>query len=125
MKKIIMASLLMLLTPLIHAWECPRNPDRFPSLGLNISTAKLTGDKNYVNNPGLPNPQPFKDSGHQDFDSVGADVRLPVTDGLTFSVSYDQISANGDYTRDQNIFKQSDNFDGYRVGVGVRMYFNK
>ncbi len=108
-----------------HAWEFSRNPDRFPSVGLNANTARLDGERNNVNLPGTGLQQPFKDSGSLDFDAIGADVRLPINDGITLNFTYDRLTYGSNLVRDGNVYQQKDHFSGNRFGFGIRVYLNK
>ncbi len=108
-----------------HAKEYPRNPDRFPSLGLNASTSRLSGARTHINSPGSTMVQGQDDSGTIDNESFGADFRLPINNGVTLNVSWDRVSYNSSLTRTGNIYEANDNFDGNRFGLGLRVYFNK
>lgn len=117
--KILKVSIFLLLLSfptLSHAWEFSKNPDRFPSLGFNVSSSRMTGSSTY---------RTIEDKGPIDQESFGADVRLPVGDGVTLNFSYDQISYAAVLERNHYGLSTVDNYHGSRYGLGLRVYFNK
>lgn len=108
-----------------RAWEFPRNPDRFPSVGFNISSADLGGERDEVSTPStvLTNAQ----GGPVDFsgNTAGMDVRLPVNDGMTLSISADHYDNRTDFKRNGGTYRESESLRGFKYGLGVRVYFNR
>lgn len=86
------------------AWEFPKNPDRFPSFGLETSAGKLAGIPKAT-----PTGAPHTDGG---FVQGKVDLRLPVS-------SYITVNLLGESTGINNNLEFS---EGHRVGLGVRVY---
>lgn len=88
----------------LSARERPLNPDRFPSIGLDVSTGKLAGiAKDHAAGA------PYTDGG---FVRGQLDLRLPISNALT-------LRAFGNSTGINNNLQFS---DGTEVGVGLRFY---
>jgi hypothetical protein len=126
MKTIIATIVVTLSLAASHAfaWDIPENPDRFPSVGLNMSNAALNGPRSEIDGPARRQRIQHGDES-SDLHSLGADIRLPATQSLTFTVSYDHLEGSSHFEREGGIYKQSSNLDGYRWGFGMRLYFNK
>lgn len=90
---------LLLLAPQVYAWEKRENPDRYPSLGVELAKGQEAG---------------IRRDGTTNGGTVGfkADFRAPVTGSLTLHVSGESIGINNnlEYT------------SGYRLAVGMRVY---
>ena len=127
MKRLIIAlGVSLVLAQQAKAWEFARNPDRFPSIGLNISAADLNGKRDEVSQPANP-ILAMNAGGDVDYQSntVGADVRLPVNDGMTLTLSADHFDNRSTFERKGNLYRESESLRGVRYGLGVRIYFNK
>ena len=124
-------ALLALMVLPARAWEFRQNPDRFPSVGLTVLNTKLDARRDGidVNNMGeqiLLN----KDRGNGDESEIGADVRLPVTESVTFTFLYSHVNQTYDLTRPayftgQTIYREHGDWSGNRYGFNVRLYLNK
>lgn len=116
--------LALLISVPTFAWEHPRNPDRFPSIGLRIENHKLGGNYAAVSNP---NGVSLIERGSVDDDGtgLGANLRLPVNSGLTLDFDYMTIDGEKVISRNNNIYRSNENLDGYRMGIGIRLYLNK
>lgn len=126
MKTFIAAVVLFLAVPAVsHAWEFSRNPDRFPSLAFNVSNASLPGHRDEVDNPTGASSRIQSGATKSELLTIGGDVRLPLQESLTLSVYYDFVSTDDTFTRQNNVYKQTDKADGYRAGFSLRLYFNK
>lgn len=125
MKKILFISLFLL--PLrAHAWEFPRNPDRFPSVGFNVANTNLTGTRSEISQPNNPAlTLAYNGSLKRSDYSIGGDLRLPVSDQLTFTLFADSVNSDTTFNRAQNVYKETDKIDGYRYGLNIRLYFSK
>ncbi len=103
MKTIILLSAVLLTAP-VFALDTKDNPDRFPSLGFDISKGKLPGVLT-SNQPGAP----ATDGG---FVKGAFDFQLPVTNALT-------VRTFGSTTGVNNSLQFS---EGNELGVGLRVY---
>lgn len=124
MKTIILTAVL-LMSSISHAWEFRKNPDRFPSLGFNLSTSRLDGKRDWTDLPGTFLSRTQSDRGFLDMNSMGLDIRFPISNGVTLTFSYDRLEYESLLTRDQNIITVNDSFSGDRFGFSTRIYFNK
>lgn len=124
MKSLVIAVASLLISTVASAWDVPGNPDRFVSVGLNVSNSSLKGDHSELDGP--PHVQQIQ-RGHEELEShlIGVDLRIPTTQSLTFNLSYDYAEMNSRYDRSSQLHKVSSNLDGYRWGVGMRFYFNQ
>lgn len=119
-----------LIASTVHAWEFINNPDRFPSVGLHVDNQKLKGNREetVVNSAGQDVPYRHSDETAYQWRG-GADVRLPATQSLTFTVSYDRVETDDWFTRHNTLggdmYKEHKNLKGDNWGIGVRLYFNK
>lgn len=103
MKKLIVA--LVLLSPAISfAFDKSQNPDRYTSVGLDVSTGKLAG---MVKDTAAG--APHTDGG---FVKGLLDVRMPISNALT-------LHAFGSSTGINNNLQFS---DGTEIGVGLRVF---
>ncbi len=96
--------LLSVIVPVdAHAWEKGGNPDRFPSIGVELAKGQVAG----IPKAGINGAQ-------TNGGTVGflGDFKFPVTQSLTLHTSFqtDGINNNLAYT------------DGYRLAVGLRVY---
>jgi hypothetical protein len=131
--KTIIAIAVLLLAPLsARAWEFPRNPDRFPSVGFAVTNSNENGTRYESDGPypALTRTQsgPEHFGGH----TIGGDVRLPASDCLTFGFSYEHIESlhtfdrhGGDYQPTGVLYSEKLSTSGYRYGVTARLYFSK
>lgn len=105
MKRVGFIVLALLAAAAAHAWEIERNPDRYPSIGLDLYKGQLAG----LPRAGVAGAQTTGGT-------VGGilDLRLPVTGSLTWHAfaSSEGAANNKDFT------------DGYRVGMGFRVYMH-
>lgn len=126
MEKIIIATILtvMAASP-IHAWEMKNNPDRFPSIGLNYSQTSLDGTIEHYDRPsfGVNNYNPGKEDKQRSL--VGADIRLPMTDQLTFTLGYSRSYEYSDMEYNTEDLQHSTALKGYKMDFGVRFYINR
>lgn len=116
MKKIATALLLVsTLSTSLLAWEFDKNPDRFPSLGLNYTGTSDTGQYKVI---GLS--QDIESNAH----TVVLDTRLPLSNSLTLAIgagttsSHSEGKGGGSFNADQL------DQDGGLFTVGARYYFN-
>lgn len=86
------------------AWEFQKNPDRYPSFGIETSAGKLAGIPRAT-----PEGAPHTDGG---FVQGKVDLRLPVS-------SYITLNLVGESTGINNNLQFS---EGHRVGFGLRVY---
>ncbi len=99
MKKLLVVFLLG-LTVSAHAWEKGKNPDRVPSIGVDLWKGQLAGMD--------------RQQGQTNGGTVGfmADYRMPISNVVT-------IHAGGETESVNNNLKYT---DGYRLTVGMRVY---
>ncbi len=108
-----------------RAWEFPRNPDRFPSVGFNVTNGSISGHRDEVDTP--PPTYLFRTNvGNTDMDThtLGADLRLPLHESVTFVFGYDSIESNYHFVRAGDVFHETERLSGYRYTVGFRLYLN-
>lgn len=125
MKKLILILGLLLLPTISHSWEFNRNPDRFPSVGFNFSTSRLDGHRIEDSHPAAPLTRIDRGDQSLNLSSAGLDLRLPLSNDLTFSLGYDHLESSAKYLRDPDIYKESVDLSGYDVKASLRLYFNK
>lgn len=108
------------------AWEFDRNPDRFISVGLTATRANLDGNSTTT----LPGGA-FAGSTDNEVKTrvLGADVRIPVHQSLTLSVSYERLKqdvhTNGADNLGSPAYIDGNDQSGQRYGASIRYYFNK
>lgn len=123
MKKIIFV-VFLLVSSNSFAWEFNRNPDRFPSVGFNVSNYSLSGTRNDVSQVNATLTQRLAGPLTHNINSIGLDLRLPVSDQLTFTLSADNVSSDSKFTRDFG-YTESYSLTGYHYSLGARLYFSK
>ena len=103
-KRMIVVGLLMMGSMVAQAFDRSQNPDRFMSVGVDVSSGKL---------PGILTDQvagaPYTDGG---FVKGLLDIRVPISNALT-------VHAFGSTTGVNNNLQFS---DGNEVGIGLRVY---
>lgn len=104
MKTLIVASLLA-LTANAWAFEVTHNPDRYPSVGLDVSSGHLAGIDTVATGG------PHTDGG---FVKGLVDLRLPISNAVT-------LHAFGSSTGINNNLQFS---NGDEMGLGLRVYFH-
>lgn len=104
MKRVGLIVLIVSVASVANAWEFQKNPDRFPSFGLETSTGKLAGMAKDV-----PAGAPRTDGG---FVQGRLDLRLPISSCITVNLS-------GEHTGVNNNLQFS---EGHRLALGVRVY---
>lgn len=122
MKKLIALFMVAVVIGVVkcNAWEYPQNPDRFPSIGLNLSGENGTGDVKYPSMPAL---------GSQDLSGTSSafilDTRLPLSNSFTLNLALGGTSSElkGDANATFESSKQT--MSGGIFNIGVRYYFNK
>lgn len=122
---VIVVSVVFSMANISMAWEFQNNPDRVPSLGLHATTSRIDGSRAEIDSPGGSIDRIYKGQEIRRKDVFGGDLRLPVHDSLTLSLSYDAISINDEFVRSGNVFKQTSTLNGYEAGVGVRVYLDR
>jgi len=122
MKKLVAVLGLVTVVSVVNcgAWEYPQNPDRFPSIGLNLTGESMAGE---VKSPSFPA------LGSQDIEGTDStlvlDTRLPLSNSFTLN-----IALGG--TRNETKYKQTPTQDSAEIkgdggifSIGCRYYFNK
>ena len=107
------------------AWEFQRNPDRFPSVGLDFANSYASGDRNEKDLPNTSLSRTQTGSERNYGYEVGGDLRLPVTDSITVSGFYHRLTEDAHFTREGGVYKEDNLSKGYRYGLSVRVYLNK
>lgn len=104
------------------AWDTSKNPDRYPSLGLNFDTANIDGG--YGPRIDADNYLKVGESVTKTV-TVQLDLRLPVTNRFTLEGRVRGISVDERFNSDYPDVIDSDIFDGSGsgFGVGLRYYF--
>lgn len=125
MKILSIVVMLLIASNRAFAWEYPRNPDRFPSIGFNASSMDLSGHRDEVSMPSIDLTNALGGSQKFASNSIGADLRLPVNDGLTLTLAADSFDTRSDFMRNGNVYKESQSLTGFRYSLGLRLYFNK
>lgn len=120
MKKIIFAAILVTLTSTFSfAWECPKNPDRFPSIGLSLSGQAASADQSYPS---------FPTGGSQNReDSVGMfilDTRLPLSNSFTLDFAIGSMHVKQTLDETATLDSQKYDANGGYFKIGARYYFN-
>lgn len=107
-----------------QAWEFRDNPDRFPSVGVNVAASSLKGDKREVDGPGGSLERARTGSASLCSHWVGLDVRLPINSVMTLNFYGDSINTEDNFTRDFNVYHETTGLNGYHYGAGIRFYMN-
>jgi len=106
MKRIIVVwTLVSTLAGVAGAWSTKENPDRYPSVGLDVSSGKLAGILKET-----PAGAAHTDGG---FVKGLLDARVPISNVVT-------LHAFGSSTGVNNNLQFS---EGHEVGLGMRVYF--
>lgn len=116
MKRVGLIALILSAAAVANAWEIEKNPDRYPSIGLDVSSGRLAG----LPKGGTPigsligNTAGISSSANTDGKFVAGqlDVRLPVSSALT-------VHAFGSSTSVNNNLQFT---DGHSFGAGLRVY---
>ena len=116
MFRLFIALSLVVIPSLSFAWEHPKNPDRFPSLGLTYAANALEGD--------------FASAGtSQDIESESSelliDTRLPLSDSFTLSVGLGGVSTNTKGKDSPTLFSSETDASGGSFVISGRWYFNR
>lgn len=120
MKKIILVVVLCSVPVVVNGWEFPKNPDRFPSVGLALSGQSLSGDQSSPSNPSV---------GSQGYETsiamLAIDTRLPLSNSFTLDLALGSVSS--DASADETIHLNSAKADatGGYFRIGARWYFNR
>lgn len=117
--------LLLSTASICSAWEFPRNPDRFPSFGFNVTNTELDGSRFQISSPTTALTRNDKGSLSTFVHALGGDIRLPVSNQLTVTLSGDYIESESDFIRDSRVYSETDKIDGYRYGLSFRLYLSK
>lgn len=118
--------LLVILCPAASfAWEIPKNPDRFPSLGLNISNADYDGSSQNV--LWVSPVYTLNDNYKSEYEErlKGFDLRLPLHESFTFEFGFDRVKTHSKKTLSNNKYIKYDDLNGNSYKLGVRFYFNQ
>lgn len=120
MRKLLLATVLLaVFGGVSHAEEFAKNPDRFPSIGLEILKAGETGT-------GTAQGNISADQGLSiDVFQLVFDFAVPVSNSVTFSgaIGHSQTDSSSDRT---NLLLGYDaNTNGFFFKLGVRYYFNQ
>ena len=120
MKIIMMIAVVMLTSSVVGAWEKKRNPDRFTSMGINLTSQASTGLWESTLNDAFNNQSVNTTSS-----LFVVDLRVPVTNWLTLNsaigiVSHSIAAEETPYLAGQNL-----NQDGGMFSIGARFYFNR
>jgi hypothetical protein len=122
----IIATLLITAATNAHAvWDMPRNPDRFPSFGFNMSGQHTDGTRDEIDSP---NPMLNRDnvgSLNSHLQTIGGDFRFPFSESGTLTLGIDSVSTNGHFTRADGVYNETDKQSGYRYSLGLRVYINR
>ena len=121
MRNIIISFALLLMFSLTVKAEVEGNPDRFPSIGLNIGNTSIDGKATL-------NPTDNRLSENTYLSNVGLDLRIPANRSITFGVYYNRIDGSQDskvksaFGTDVSNYNES--LSGYNYGVNIRLYLN-
>lgn len=125
MKKFMFLAFLFVSTQVHATWEQPRNPDRFPSFGVNYSGQNLNGERHEMDSP---NPLLSRDqigprtSEQQTF---GGDFKFPFSDNGTLSFGVDSVTTRSRFTRQDSVYHENEKLTGWKYSVGLRVYINR
>lgn len=108
-----------------HAWEVKDNPDRYISIGLNVSQEHLAGDNNNLLNPNTASETLQPQTESLNLGAVGYDVRVPMFKQFTFMFSYEKLTLDSELIRSGNTFQSHAGLRGDRFSMGVRFYLVK
>jgi hypothetical protein len=123
MKQILLSLFILFsISSSAHSTEYKENPDRFPSIGLNLGYGSDTGTLSATN--GFTSED---QSLYEDFRALNIDGRLPISQNLTFnaSLAYSVSRAHGDFISIPiNLGGFDQKISGYGASVGFRYYFH-
>lgn len=114
MKKLLF--LIALLPASLFAWEHPKNPDRFPSIGLSYAGSTLEGE--YV-------IEGFKQDTEVKTGLLLLDTRLPLSNKLTLDVGIGSTAIRETSEENRNFFGEREDLKGAYTRIGIRYYFSK
>jgi hypothetical protein len=124
MKRATLTIAAFLIAASASAWERPLNPDRFPSIGLNVDNFHTSGEFTSVSSPNLPLTLVERGPAQDSYTGLGVDVRFPATDSVTLGAGYTHIDGDSVHSRNNNIYRESVNYTGYRLTFSARLYLN-
>ena len=121
MKSLVIAvSLVTLASITLNAWEFPNNPDRFMSLGLNLTSQSAEGEWESPTHP---------EWGNQDTEArlrtLIFDVRIPVSNSTTFNVAVGTLDIETESDRTFLLYAEKEDMKGGIFQIGFRHYLNK
>ena len=125
MKKMLAVIVLFSFVATSKAYEQPRNPDRFISLGLNVENLQQSGDFTAVSMPSVILTDVSRGPAQENYTGIGLDVRIPANDCLTLSAGYMNLVGDSSHSRDNGLYTEKIKFTGYRLNFGARLYFNR
>lgn len=109
----------MMIASTAMAQEYSGNPDRFPSIGINLGGGAQTGDSRALNS-GSSAIQDVE----QSYGALALDVRLPVSDRVTLSGAIGYIGSSFEATETPLLLGQKTETNGVEFNVGVRFYLH-
>lgn len=124
----------MLLFGQAQAWEFKNNPDRFPSIGIHVMNGSVKGDRFETDLPDRPTMSRTQSGPESEMTyTVGADVKVPINQGMTLGFFYNHHEINRTYERNHSQFfnngevllRETSNLNGYQYGFDFRLYMNK
>jgi hypothetical protein len=120
MKRAILAGLLAALgVGISNAWEHPQNPDRFPSIGLELAGQSTDGD---WNSPSIPS------AGKQNVEINSSifilDTRLPLSKSFTLSLALGTTASESKADATPVLASEKLEQSGGYFSIGARYYFN-
>ncbi|HMX95117.1 MAG TPA: hypothetical protein PKC50_07725 [Elusimicrobiota bacterium] len=102
-----------------NAQEYSGNPDRLPSIGINLGGGAQTGDSRAFNS-GTSAIQDVE----QSYGELSLDVRLPVSDRVTLSGAIGFIGSSFEATETSQLLGQKTETNGVEFNIGVRFYIH-
>lgn len=129
MRKTLLLSTLVFFPALAHAWtwDIPKNPDHFPSFGINVGKTDLNGSRTDV--LWISSIRTLEDDYNQNETEKirSIDLRLPVHESLTISFAYGHVDryTRRDYQTRSLPYYEMDNLSGHSYQIGLRFYLNQ
>lgn len=120
MKNLIFSLLTMTLwLTSVKAMCIPENPDRCPSMGINVGLTNLDGSMNLTNVSFVGDTHANQNT---NLTSLGLDLRIPSSDRVTLTL-YANYLQGTETVKSLNSNTSSD-LTGGNYGFNIRMYWN-
>ena len=124
MKTLIMLMFIAVAAPAHAVWDQPRNPDRFPSFGINYSNQNVYGERHEMDSPNAILSRDNVGESSAKTQNFGGDFRFPFSESGTLSFGVDSVSEWSNFIRADAVYHEKEKLTGWKYSIGLRVYIN-